>query len=145
MRRLIQVVLYAQAAFLAFAAVVGFIAHQFPVAAQEQYLGRQVGFEVLSIAIAWLVISRLWQAEPRILLIPIVLNIVAVLFHGLDAVIVNAHLGLPAPAPSDFGDIYVPLVAQAVFLALFVVGYVSVRRTAQDRRAIISNPAGASG
>jgi hypothetical protein len=144
MRKFVQVVLYAQAAFLAVAAVVGFIAHQFPVAAQEQYLGRQVGFEVLSISITWLVISRLWQAEPRILLIPIVLNIGAVLFHALDAVIVNAHLGLPAPAPSDVGDIYVPLVAQAIFLALFVVGYVNVRRMAQDRRATMGTPVGAA-
>jgi hypothetical protein len=123
MRRFVQIVLYAQMAFVTFAAVVGFLAHQFPIAAQEQPLARQVGFLLVGLVITLWVISRFWQQEPRLLLIPIALSVVGLVHHGFDALIVNAQLDIPAPSGAD---IYPPLVADAVFLVLYIVGY---RRT----------------
>lgn len=74
MRRFVQVVLYVQMAFLSLAGIVGFLAHKFPIAAQEQPLARQVGFLLLGyVAVLW-VVARLWGQETRLLLIPIILE-----------------------------------------------------------------------
>lgn len=124
MRRFVQVVLYVQMAFLALAGIVGFLAHRFPIAAQEQPLARQVGFLLLGyVAILW-VVARLWGQETRLLLIPIILETAGLLHHGFDALIRSANLNLPAPSGSD---IYVPLAASVIFLTLYLVGYASVR------------------
>jgi hypothetical protein len=128
MRRFIQVVLYVQMVYIGLAAVIGFLAHKIPIAAQEQALGRQVGFVLLAFVFALWIVSRFWQAETRLLLIPIVFTAAGVLYHGFDALIVNTNLGLPAPGA---GDIYVPLLPDLAFFALYLVGYLRVRRSPQ--------------
>ncbi len=132
MRRLIQVVLYLQMVFVGLAAVVGFLAHQFPIAAQEQALGRQVGFILLAFVFILWIVSRFWQQQLYLLLIPIVFEVGGLIHHGFDALIVNAKLGLPAPSG---GDIYVPLAADVVFLALYLFGYLRLRRYPQGQAA----------
>jgi len=132
MRRFIQVVLYLQMAFVGLAAVVGFLAHKFPIAAQEQALGRQVGFILLGFVVTLWIVSRFWQQQPHLLLIPIVFDTGGLIHHGFDAVIVNANLGLPAPSG---GDIYIPLAADVVFLALYLFGYLRLIRYPQGQAA----------
>jgi hypothetical protein len=142
MKRFIQVVLYLQMAFVGLAAVVGFLAHKFPIAAQEQALGRQVGFILLGSVVTLWIVSRFWQQQPQLLLIPIVFSAVGLIHHGFDAVIVNASLGLPAPTASD---IYIPLVSDAVFLTLYLVGYIRVGRSPQGHAASAKPGSVASG
>jgi hypothetical protein len=84
-----------------------------------------VGFLLLASVVSLWVVARLWQKETRLLLIPIAFSIGGLLHHGLDALITIAKLHLPAPSGSD---IYIPLVAEAIFLTLYLVGYSTVRR-----------------
>lgn len=128
MRRFVQVVLYVQMALLAFAGIVGFLTHRFPIAAKEQALARQVGFLLLAYVVILWVVARFWQKETRLLLIPIILETSGLLHHGFDALITSANL-LPAPSASD---IYVPLVASVIFLILYLVGYASLRRESRS-------------
>jgi hypothetical protein len=123
-RRFVQVVLYVQMAFAGVAGIVGFLAHKFQTAAQEQPLARQVGFLLLAYVVTLWVVSRLWKRETRLLLIPIAFSVGGVLLHSLDALIKIAKLHLPASSPSD---IYPPLVVEIVFLTLYLIGYASVR------------------
>lgn len=146
MRRFVQAVIYLQMVFVGLAAVVGFLAHRIPIADQEQPLGRQVGFLLLAGVVTLWIVSRLWPEEPRLLLIPIVFTAVGVANHGFDAIVLNAKLGLAAPSG---GDIYPPLAADLVFLALYVVGYLSVRGSTQHppvsvTRSSVASAAGTS-
>ncbi len=136
MKRFVQVVLYVQMAFVGVSAIIGFLAHKFAVAAHEQALGRQVGFLLLADVVYLWVVSSLWQKETRLLLIPIAGSAGGLLFHGFDALIRNAHLHLPAPSASD---IYIPLVVDAIFLALYLVGYANVRANSPSisRRVLV--------
>jgi hypothetical protein len=132
MRRFIQVVLYVQMVYIGLAAVIGFLAHRIPIAAQEQVLGRQVGFILLASVVTLWIVSRFWQAESRLLLIPIVFTAAGVLYHGSDALIVISGISLPAPSA---GDIYIPLPFDVVFLALYLFGYLRLRRSPQNHGA----------
>ena len=133
MKRYVQVVLYIQMVFVAVSAIVGFLAHKFAITAHEQPLARQVGFLLLADVVYLWVVSVSWQRETRLLLIPIAGSTGGILFHGFDALIRNAHLHLPAPSGSD---IYLPLVVDAIFLTLYLVGYAGVR-TKRSPRALL--------
>jgi len=138
MRRFVQVTLAINLVLVALIDLVGYVAHVGPVArvaATEPILARQYaaaafGYGVLLLVFVW----PRFRREPAWLLVPAVFLIAL----WLDAVYELAA------GTGPVGDNLPSTIVRAVLAAIYVAGYLALRRAIQDQPAIPGQPLGAS-
>jgi len=139
MKRLVQVVLYANIAILLLGAVL-FLTRKATIAAAEPAASRQVAALFLGIAVTYWIVSRRFPHDARWLLVPIVIaSIDFVVTHVVS--FSSAIFGLGIPYDPAYP---LPLVADLIAIPVYVIGYLALRRSTPDSLSVSASASGTS-